>query len=142
MDLHLILLLSFLSFVNFCQGQEPVVEDVIVPKKVRLLGGWNDVNPNIEEVQVAAKHAVEKFNTKSKAKVFYKLIEVESAKIMVTNMMNYNISATVGKTKCLKPDLVDLDSCDLAAKWLKCKFNVQFNPRNNQYVAKRFSCYK
>lgn len=50
---------------------------------VELLGGWNDANPESEDVQEAAKEAVEAFNMKSKAKKYFKLINITSARVQV-----------------------------------------------------------
>lgn len=50
---------------------------------VDLLGGWTDANPEREDVQEAAKEAVESFNTKSKAKKYFKLINIISARTQV-----------------------------------------------------------
>lgn len=50
---------------------------------VKLLGGWNDVNPESKDVQEAAEEAVEAFNMKSKAKKYFKLINITSARTQV-----------------------------------------------------------
>jgi len=56
---------------------------------VELLGGWSDANPEREDVQEAAKEAVEAFNTKSKAKKYFKLINIISARTQVTIQISY-----------------------------------------------------
>ncbi|KAK3521964.1 hypothetical protein QTP70_020454 [Hemibagrus guttatus] len=140
MKLYLILLLSVLSAVHFSHGQD-LVEEEIVKRHVQPLGDWSVVNTNQEDVQKAAQKAVERFNLKSKAKKYFKLIEITSAQTKVTNVINYRISAIIQKTKCLKTEPQDLDSCVMAKKQLECKFEVGYNPRNEEYTVE-MSCKK
>ncbi|XP_076875713.1 cystatin-C [Brachyhypopomus gauderio] len=142
MGLYLILVFSLISVFHLSHGEQPVVEEIIIPRKAQLLGGWNEANPESEEVREAAQKAVEKFNMKSKAKYYFKLLNIISAQTQVTNMINFNIEATIVKTECLKSEPADLGSCALGGKLLTCKSEVQFNPRKMQYVAKRVSCKK
>lgn len=112
---------------------------------VELLGGWTDANPEREDVQEAAKEAVEQFNSKSRAKKYFKLINITSARtqvhrlsrvltvhvcfkcivitlnntdisVQVTNRINYKIEAIIGKTKCHKSEGVNIESCLMAKK--------------------------
>ncbi|KAF5897926.1 Cystatin precursor, partial [Clarias magur] len=84
---------------------------------VQPLGDWAKVNTNQKDVQDATEKAVERFNTKSKAKKYFRLVDVTSARMKVTNMINYKIDAVLGKTKCPKSETAtDLDSCDMAQK--------------------------
>ncbi|KAK2823618.1 hypothetical protein Q7C36_020218 [Tachysurus vachellii] len=140
MNLYLVLLLSVLSAVHWSHGQD-LVEEQIVVRHVHPLGDWSVLNPNHEDVQKVAKIAVERFNEKSKAKKYFKLVEVTSAQMKVTNIINYKINAIIGKTKCLKTDPEDLYSCDMAKKRLRCKFDVAFDPRNEEYTVE-MSCNK
>ncbi|KAK1800577.1 hypothetical protein P4O66_005786 [Electrophorus voltai] len=142
MGLCVILLLSFISAFHLSHGQQPVEEELIIPRKAQLLGGWSEVNPQRQDVQEAAAKAVEKFNLKSKAKYHFKLLNIISAHTKVTNMINYMIEATIGKTECLKTEPADLAFCALGKKVLMCKCEVQFNPRQIKYVAKMVSCKK
>ncbi|XDV53790.1 hypothetical protein PO909_022212, partial [Leuciscus waleckii] len=103
MDVCFLLLVSFLSVFHSSIADQPL-EEAIVARNVELLGGWNDANPESEDVQEAAKEAVEAFNMKSKAKKYFKLINITSARTQVTNVINYKIEATIGKTKCRKSD--------------------------------------
>lgn len=50
---------------------------------VRPLGDWSVLNPSQEDVQKAAIKAVERFNVKSKAKKYFKLVEITSAQMKV-----------------------------------------------------------
>lgn len=62
------------------------VTDILSPcltGNVELLGGWTLANPKREDVQEAAKEAVEVFNKKSRAKRYFKLINVTSASTQV-----------------------------------------------------------
>lgn len=58
---------------------------------VELLGGWNDANPEREDVQEAAKEAVEAFNMKSRAKKYFKLINITSARTQVQISYLYTV---------------------------------------------------
>ncbi|XP_072514980.1 cystatin [Salminus brasiliensis] len=142
MDLYLVLLLGLFSAVQLSQAQPPIEEEEITTINVQPLGGWSEAHPERQDVQEAAKTAVDKFNMRSKAKKYFKLLEVTSARTQVTNMIDFKINALIGKTKCLKTEPADLESCSLTRKRLMCKFEVEFNPRTDQYVAKKISCKK
>ncbi|XP_030625901.1 cystatin-1 [Chanos chanos] len=142
MALRFVLLLSLFSVLQICYADQPVEEERIVAKKVQLLGGWATVSPERAEIQDAAKKAVEHFNLKSKTKKYFRLLNVSSAEVQVTNMINYKITATLGKTKCLKSEDAAVENCDLGKKRLTCKFEVQFNPRNDRHQVNASSCKK
>nr|XP_057920831.1 cystatin-F [Doryrhamphus excisus] len=128
-----------LAVVGLCLGDEPV-EEVIVARKVPVLGGWFESNAESQEVQAAAKHAVDTFNTYSKAKRLFKLASITSAQTQVTNGLNYRINAVLGKTKCLKAKNHDLSNCNPEKKTLKCHFEVMFNPSGNKYEMQSQKC--
>ncbi|XP_056322934.1 cystatin-C [Danio aesculapii] len=140
MDICLLVLVSFLSMFHLSGADQPLEEAVIVARKVELLGGWIDANPDREEVQKAAKEAVEQFNSESKAKKYFKLINVTSARTQVTNRVNFKIEAIIGKTKCHKLEGVNIESCLMAKKQLTCKFEVSLNPMNDDYVVHKIIC--
>ncbi|KAI4902549.1 hypothetical protein NFI96_020797 [Prochilodus magdalenae] len=142
MDLYLVLLFGFLSAVQLSQAQPPVEEEPMILRFVQPLGGWSKANPQLSEIQECAKKGVEKFNMQSKAKKYFKLLEVTSAQTQITNMINYKIEAIIAKTKCLKTEPADLESCTLGRKRLTCIFEIEFNPRNDQYVVNKVSCKK
>ncbi|XP_065096649.1 cystatin-C [Paramisgurnus dabryanus] len=143
MDISLLLLISFISVFHLSRADQPLEEAIIPPpKKIQLLGGWSEANPEREDVQEAAKTAVEKFNKKSKAKKYFKLINITSAHTQVTNKINYKIEATIGKTKCLKSENADIESCIMSKKQLACKFAVTLNVMNDEHEVEMMSCKK
>lgn len=132
-----------LSTLHLSFGDPPVHEDIIIPKNVPLLGGWFQQSPESLEVQAAARSAVESFNARSRARKLFRLLSIISAETKVTNMINFKIQAVVGKTTCLKTDQPeDLETCELGTRRLKCKFHVQFNPRNDKHELVNFLCYR
>ncbi|XP_059395216.1 L-cystatin [Carassius carassius] len=140
MDICFLLFVSFLSVFHFSSADQPLEEAVIVARNVELLGGWTLANPKREDVQEAAKEAVEVFNTKSKGKKYFRLINVTSASTQVTNKINYKIEATIGKTKCRKSEDTDIQACGMAKKQLTCKFEVTLDPMNDDHDVQKISC--
>ncbi|KAM7393133.1 hypothetical protein PAMA_007994 [Pampus argenteus] len=130
-----------LSAFQLCMGDQPV-DEVITAKKVNLLGGWSEHNPEASEIQEATQYAVKMFNMQSKSKKMFKLIHIDFAQTQVTSMLNFKIDAVLGKTKCLKSEDHDLKSCDVEKKQLKCHFQVTFNPRNNKHELWGSKCSK
>ncbi|XP_029025642.1 cystatin [Betta splendens] len=125
-------LLICLSVAQLSTGQQ-AVEEVIVARRVPLLGGWAPINPEARDLQSAAHFAVTEFNANSKNEKMFKLVSVIVAKLKVTNVIHYKFSAVLGKTKCLKSAQRDLESCNLQQRQLKCWFEVTFDPRNDQH---------
>uniref|UniRef100_A0A8C2KQL4 Si:busm1-57f23.1 n=1 Tax=Cyprinus carpio TaxID=7962 RepID=A0A8C2KQL4_CYPCA len=140
MDICFLLVLSFLSMFHFSGADQPLEEAIIVPRNVELLGGWTLANPKREDVQEAAKEAVEVFNKKSRAKRYFKLINVTSASTQVTNKINYKIEATIGKTKCHKSEDNDIQACGMAKKQLTCKIEVTLDPKTDDHEVQKISC--
>ncbi|XP_077099389.1 cystatin-C [Siphateles boraxobius] len=140
MDVCFLLLVSFLSVFHFSTADQPLEEIIVVARNVELLGGWKDANPEREDVQEAAKEAVDAFNMKSKAKKYFKLINITSARTQVTNMIHYKIEATIGKTKCRKSDDANIGACGMAKKQLACKFEVTLNPLNDDHEVQKMTC--
>lgn len=55
--------------------------------KVTPLGGWTEANPEREDIKEVAMKAVEEFNTNSKAKKYFKLLNIRSAHTQVQNFI-------------------------------------------------------
>lgn len=142
MTFRILMLLPVIAASEVALGEipGPVEEALISTRNVQLLGGWNPINPDSAEIQAAANKALEQFNSDSKGKKYFRLLDISSAESQVTNMINYKITATIGKTKCLKSDNGDLNTCDMAKKRLQCKFHVQYNPRNDELTVVATSC--
>ncbi|XP_051541013.1 cystatin isoform X3 [Myxocyprinus asiaticus] len=130
MDVCFLLLVSFLSVFHLSQADQPLEETIIVAKKVQLQGGWTEASPKRKDVQKAAEAAVKKYNMNSKAKNYFKLINITSAHTQVTNMINFKIEATIGKTNVKEK------------QQLACKFDVTLDPRNDQHEVNSISCKK
>ncbi|XP_016429171.1 L-cystatin-like [Sinocyclocheilus rhinocerous] len=140
MDICFLLLVSFLSVFHFSSADQPLEEEVIVARNVELLGGWTLASPEREDVREAAKEAVELFNSKSKAKKYFKLVNVTSASTQVTNKINYKIEATLGKTKCRKSEDTDIEACGMTKRQLACKFEVTLDLMIDEHEVQKMSC--
>ena len=68
-------------------------------ENVNLLGGWHDKSPDAQDVQAAASYAVEKFNSRSKAKKNFKLISITSAKAQVRYTVIASMVGLWGKSQ-------------------------------------------
>lgn len=53
-------------------------------EKVPLLGGWSKMRLDSAEVQAAAQHALKSYNTNSKSKRLFKLVDITAAQSQVS----------------------------------------------------------
>lgn len=127
--------------VQQCWGEVPV-DEVIVARKVPLLGAWSEISPDQADVQEAARHAVETFNTNHKGRKTFKLLSISAAQSQVTNVINFKLDVVLGKTSCLKAEKQEVSSCSLERKQLKCHFVVTFDPRNDKHQLQSQECTK
>ncbi|KAJ8007508.1 hypothetical protein DPEC_G00118220 [Dallia pectoralis] len=138
--------MSLLSVISalflVTHGQElPTEMELITAQFIQPLGGWLKNDPENREIQEAAKAAVENFNSQSKSRKYFRLINILSAETQVTNKIEHKIKAVIGKTNCLKSENTTVgDSCVMGKKRLTCTFEVHFNPRNNKHDTLTFSC--
>uniref|UniRef100_A0A8C9TDM6 Si:busm1-57f23.1 n=1 Tax=Scleropages formosus TaxID=113540 RepID=A0A8C9TDM6_SCLFO len=126
-----LLLLCLLSAAPLSRSQQPEEEALIQAEYVQPLGGWVAMNPQSPEVQEAAEMAVQVFNSRSKAKKLFRLHHVTSVSKQVTNVISYKIDARIGKTKCMKSEANDTESCAFGKKYHLCKFEVTLDPRHD-----------
>ncbi|XP_048877399.1 uncharacterized protein si:busm1-57f23.1 [Brienomyrus brachyistius] len=136
MALLAILVLSLLS------AKLEAIEEEIIPSHTHHLGAPVSIPPQSSEVQVAARLATEKFSSKSRSKMLFRLLDVTSAERQVTNIITYKIWATIGKTKCPKSTDADLESCVLGKRRLSCTFEVTYDPRTEQRKVPVSDCKK
>lgn len=55
--------------------------------KVPLLGAWSEISPDQADVQEAARHAVETFNTNHKGRKTFKLLSISAAQSQVGTLV-------------------------------------------------------
>ncbi|XP_029940459.1 cystatin-like [Salarias fasciatus] len=134
-------LLICLSVVHLCMGDQPV-EEVITAKKVHHMGSWIETDPYAEDVQEAVQFAVQMFNTQSKSKKMFKLVSVENTKSQVTNRIGFKFDAVLVKTKCLKSENHDVNSCSLKKRHMKCHFRVSFDAHTRKHDVEKHKCKK
>uniref|UniRef100_A0A3P8X2N9 Si:busm1-57f23.1 n=1 Tax=Cynoglossus semilaevis TaxID=244447 RepID=A0A3P8X2N9_CYNSE len=134
-------LLMCVSAVQLSVGDESV-EEILTSRTLPVLGGWVDRSPDSAEIQAAVQYSLEMFNSRPKNKRMFKLVSVKSARSKVTNTINFKIDVILRKTKCLRSENQELDTCALTKKQLKCLFEGTFDPRNDKYELYNHKCKK
>ncbi|XP_043952342.1 cystatin-like isoform X1 [Gambusia affinis] len=132
-------LLICLSVFQLCLGSQP---ENRLRRELHFLASWSEKPIESEDVQKAAKFAVENFNTKAKGKMLFKMVSIKSAKSKKSSKIKYKIDAVFERAKCPKWKNHDEKTCILEKEQLLCQFVVSLNPSNSKYSLKSKKCYK
>ncbi|XP_066567154.1 cystatin-SN [Amia ocellicauda] len=140
------MILCLFSLMSVLAVDEPPLEEKLIeeirPSYTHPVGAPFEMDPNSTEIQMAAKDAVDKYNKKSKAKKYFKLIKVVAAEAQVTNTITYKLSAEIGKSICKKNEDVDLESCAFGKKRFICQFEISIHPATNHSDLHESNCKK
>ncbi|XP_033870249.3 cystatin [Acipenser ruthenus] len=139
-------LFSIISVLSVSKGEEHVeevvVEEAIKVDNVHPYGAPIQADPSSPEIQRVANAAVAEYNMINKRPNFFKLVNVKTAETQVINAIKYILNVEIRRTKCKKPNAVDLESCVLGKKTLNCYFEVHFHPSDNSYKIMYTDCKK
>ncbi|GFR12400.1 u37-Nephitoxin-Nsp1b_1 [Trichonephila clavata] len=109
-----------------------------------LLGGFETVDVNDEEVVAAANHAAEGLSKQFSGKFHHKLAKVLKAKRQVVAGTNYQMDIIVGMTECKKDevDFAELEGCEFqegVSTYKKCTVLV-FKDLNGKHKLVNTGC--
>ncbi|KAH0514675.1 Cystatin-D [Microtus ochrogaster] len=123
----------------------PVTSTNVEAKKM-VVGSWQPIDPNDEEVKKAVDFAVKTYNDLTNDLYVSKPIQLMSASQQVVAGMNYYLKIKLGRTTCPKGQSVDLDDCpfneqpDQQERTI-CNFEINTVPWKKKISMTNFSCH-
>ncbi|XP_076318633.1 L-cystatin-like [Tachypleus tridentatus] len=110
----------------------------------KILGGWEDVDVEDENVKNAAVFAVEKLNTQSNGLYHQKLAGIHKAQRQLVSGWKFKLVLEVGTTSCKKNEVTfdNVKHCEINENELKqfCNVVVWVQLWNSHFELKEFEC--
>ncbi|XP_078086288.1 cystatin-like [Mustelus asterias] len=107
-----------------------------------LLGAPQPVSPDSPEVQKVAHFAISEYNKLSNDMYTNKVLRIVSAQQQLVAGINYILQVEVGRTRCRKESVDNLESCELHETPQKklCHFVVHSIPWEEEISMTRMTC--